>query len=347
MKFFTPGPTALLPSIRGYINEAIDNDLFSISHRSQEFKDIYKNAVIKLKQLMGIPDDYHVFFLGSSTECMERIISNLVIENSFHFVNGAFSKKFYEFSKELNKNSNTMAVEEGKAFENIIIPESELICFTHSETSTGVITNMDYIYNAKKNNPNALVVVDITSSAPYVEIDYNKIDAAFFSVQKGFGMPAGLGIMVCNDKCIAKSKEVGINTFHSIPSLLKKGIEYQTNETPNMLGIYLLGKVCDEMINFGIENIRRDIETKYNIIKGFVDKSKFEFFVDEDIRSKGIIILKTDMPKQVINKMKERGFVIGSGYGDLKESQIRIANFHSQSVEDTKDLVSELSNIFN
>ena len=34
---------------------------------------------------------------------MERIIENCAIKHTFHFINGAFSRKFYEMTKELKK----------------------------------------------------------------------------------------------------------------------------------------------------------------------------------------------------------------------------------------------------
>ena len=47
---------------------------------------------------MNIPEDNGIFFTGSATEIWERLIQNTVEHESFHLVNGSFSKKFYDFS---------------------------------------------------------------------------------------------------------------------------------------------------------------------------------------------------------------------------------------------------------
>jgi phosphoserine aminotransferase len=89
--FFTPGPTELYPTVREHMIRAFDRQIPSISHRSEEFRSIYRDASIALKALLGVSSKKHVFFGSSATEWMERIIQNCVEERSVHFVNGAFS----------------------------------------------------------------------------------------------------------------------------------------------------------------------------------------------------------------------------------------------------------------
>ena len=92
--FLTPGPTQLYDSIPNYINEALETDILSLSHRSQKFKDIYKNTSDSLRKLFALPNNVKILFLTSATEAMERVIQGCVGKESFHFVNGSFSKRF-------------------------------------------------------------------------------------------------------------------------------------------------------------------------------------------------------------------------------------------------------------
>ncbi len=94
--FFTVGPSALYPTVKSHIKTAMRNDIFITNHRGKQFADIYKNTTDNLRKLMGIPQDYRIFFLGSATEAMERIIENTVEEKSFHLVNGAFFEHFFQ-----------------------------------------------------------------------------------------------------------------------------------------------------------------------------------------------------------------------------------------------------------
>jgi phosphoserine aminotransferase len=70
-----------------------------------------------------------------------------------------------------------------------------------------------------------------------------------------------------NDKCIAKaeqllSKGISIGSYHSIPSLYTHAVKNQNPETPNVLGIYLLAQVVEDMVRRGITAIRKETEYK-------------------------------------------------------------------------------------
>src|SRR5690349_4699717 len=97
---FTPGPSQLYFTVSDHARQAFKEGIPSISHRSKTFEQISKQTTEGLRQLLNIPQDFHIFFTGSATEIWERIIQNLVEENSFHLVNGSFSKRFHEISNQ-------------------------------------------------------------------------------------------------------------------------------------------------------------------------------------------------------------------------------------------------------
>ena len=348
--FFTPGPTQLYESVPKYINEAIDNNICSISHRGKEFEQIFQHTASSLKQLLNIPNELHIFFTSSSTESMERVIENCVAQFSYHFVNGAFSKRFFDTAQELKKFPEKLEVDLGQGFDfsSVEIPErTELICFTQNETSTGVSIDMNEIYTIKKKNLDKLIVVDIVSSAPYADIDYELVDCTFFSVQKGFGLPAGLGVIIVNDKVIDKSKflrdnNYNIGSYHNFVSLLRSEEKSQTPETPNVFGIFLLGKICDELNKIGISQIRKDTEKKSEMIYNFFDEHpNYKPFVqNKNFRSKTVVTINTlNDTNNIIQRLAENGFVVGSGYKEFKEKQIRIANFPMHKIKDVERML--------
>lgn len=351
--FFTPGPTELHPEVRTFINEALENNVCSINHRSKEFENIYKLTTDTLKKLLNIPESNYVFFLSSATECMDRIIQNCVETDSFHFVNGAFADRFYKTAVELKKNAVKVEADYGKSFDfkNVEIKNSpELICITQNETSTGVAIDTNEIYRLKDLFPETLVAVDIVTSAPYVKIDFNKTDCAFFSVQKGFGLPAGLGVLILNEACMEKarflkSKNTGIGSYHNFISLYENAVKYQTTETPNVLGIFLLGKVCELLLNYGIENIRKETEEKANMLYDFFDSNNTlkPFVKNKPDRSKTIINVETGgRQNEIKHRLSEERIIVGSGYGKFKDSQIRIANFPMHKPEDVRKIIGSL-----
>src|SRR5579863_4185332 len=133
--YFTPGPSALYPSVISHMKTGLRENIPSISHRSNYFQEIYRQTCTNLKKLLNIPEEFEIYFVASGTEAMERTIQNCVLLNSFHFVNGSFSKRFLTTALELNKKPLYAEVPLGKGFnfESINIPyNTELICVTHN-----------------------------------------------------------------------------------------------------------------------------------------------------------------------------------------------------------------------
>jgi phosphoserine aminotransferase len=356
--YFTPGPSELYPTVPLHIAAALENKIGAISHRSKQYQDIHRNTVEQLRSLLQVPQDFQIFFLGSATEIWERILQNCVERTSFHCVNGSFSKRFYEFSMELGKRAIKHEVPFGQGFypDNMeISPEAEAICLTHNETSSGVSMPAEDIYKIRSKSKDTLIFVDSVSSLPYPDFDFTKIDSTFFSVQKCFGLPAGLGVWIVNQKCIDKSlnllkKGLSIGTYHTLPSLLSKSSSNQTPETPNVLYIYVLGKVLEEMNKIGIKKIREQIEQKAGIIYNYLESSNnFTPFVQEKAhRSVTTIVADTKLPSQEINKLLDPfNMSVGSGYAGYKEKQIRIANFPAHSLEQVEKLIEILKKSVN
>jgi len=353
--FFTPGPAQLYPTVAAHFQKGLRENIGSISHRGKDFQKIYQDLVSNVKKLLSIPDDYHIFIVGSGTEAMERTIQNCVGKYSFHFVNGSFSKRFFATAQELGKHPTAVETSfgEGFSFQEVpILQKTELICFTHNETSTGVMIPAEEITKIAKKYPKMLVSVDIVSSAPYADLDYKLFDIVFFSVQKLFGLPAGLGIMIVSPRAIKKSQEllqkgITIGSYHSFLSLLKLAEKYQTPETPPVLEMYVLEKVIEDMLSVGIDTIRKEMELKAKLLYDFLDSSDiFSAFVKEkQFQSQTVIVADIQKTKKDIKKiLSQKAMIVGSGYGDFKEKQIRIANFPTHSIKDIKKLLKELKN---
>src|SRR5436190_12509287 len=128
---FTPGPSQLFFTVPDHMRKAFRDGIPSLSHRTKEFEVIFSTAVNGLRELLKLPDNYHVAFVGSATEIWERIIQNLVVEKSFHAVNGAFSKRFLEVARQLGRKPSMTEAIVGHGFESLLVPEGvELIALT-------------------------------------------------------------------------------------------------------------------------------------------------------------------------------------------------------------------------
>ncbi|MEM7107598.1 MAG: aminotransferase class V-fold PLP-dependent enzyme [Bacteroidota bacterium] len=354
--YFTPGPSQLYFTIEEHLRSALKENVPCISHRSQAFQDIFKTTTLNLRRLLDLPDGYHIFFTSSATEIWERCIQNLVQFESCHFVNGAFSNRFASISTHLGRKSTAIRVAEGEVVnvESVLIPEScEIIAMTQNETSTGAAHPLEDVVKIRQGFYDQLLALDVVSSVPYAHIDYSNVDTAYFSVQKCFGLPAGLGVWIVNDRCINKSEELlnaglSVGSYHSLPELLLKAEKHQTPETPNVLSIYLLGKVIEDMLTKGLDMIRRETDYKAAVLYHVIEQSNvLKPFVEKPLhRSKTTVVAETSVDsRKIIDLLSKKGMIIGSGYGAYKNKHIRIANFPTHSKEQVEYLADELGKI--
>ncbi|MCD8538562.1 MAG: aminotransferase class V-fold PLP-dependent enzyme [Leadbetterella sp.] len=355
-KYFTAGPAELYPRFEEYLREFTDKQLGSVSHRSGEFKNIYRFADEQLRLLLNIPEENAVMFTGSASEIWEKSLQSLVEFESFRLVNGSFSEKYYQYAQALQKQATAFqkAPGEGFTYGEIKVPEyAELVCITQNETSTGVQMREADIHKLKRSHSSKLFSVDVVSSAPIPALDFRLLDSVFFSVQKNFGMPAGLGVWIANEKCLEKAlelKEKGVNigAHHDLPTLWKNAKQFQNPSTPNVLGIFLLGKIAEDMNRTGIENIRKTNAQNAKKLYGFFEnRPGFSVAVkDPELRSKTVGVFNTEIPAAgIIGRLKEKDLIIGSGYGPEKERQIRISNFTANSSENIAELLYEFEKI--
>ena len=266
--FFTPGPSQLYPTITQHLNNAMRENIGSISHRGKEFQMIFQEMKELLSDVLNIPPDYEVFITSSATEIWERIIQNLISNSSHHFVNGSFSKRFYDFTTAYQLKSTSQMSDFSQEFSEFKVPnEAELISITQNETSIGYSFNPEEIKNIRENNSEKLIALDLVSAVPSIPVDLSQIDTAYFSVQKCFGLPAGMGVWIVGPKCFEVSKAKAlkngiVGSYHSLAELKKNGDKNQTPETPNVLNLYLLKNVLKDMQLKGISSIQN--ETKYS-----------------------------------------------------------------------------------
>lgn len=352
--FFTPGPTQIYFTVPDHLKSALDEDVMCISHRSKAFEKIYAEATTALKSLLDLPEGYHIYFLSSANEIWERIIQNLVKHKSHHFVNGSFSKKFYQFAQEYKKDSTICKVGDGLDFDDLSIPEdTELISCTLNETSIGYAFEAEKIYALRKAHPDKLLAVDGVSAFPAVAFDFSMVDTAYFSVQKCFGLPAGLGVWIVNDRCLERAAQLekeGLITgsYHRLASLHEMGLKNQNAETPNVLGLYLLGKVANDLLRRSAKTIQQETAYKAAVLYQAIEKSTSlrPFVTNKANQSKTVVVAHCEGGStSVIERLAAQSWVVGSGYSQYKTNHIRIANFPMHSKEMVEMMADMLANM--
>lgn len=367
MTTFYPGPSKIYPQIKDFMIEAYQSGILSANHRSLACMTLVEKTVDLLKEKLNIPQNYSVYFVSSATECWEIIVQSLIRNGSFHIYNGEFGKKWAEYTEKNLKSHHPILPKSnaddsfslqtliGGGFISLPFTEKkpnnllhEVICLTHNETSNGTYLDNETLKNIRKTYIDSLIAVDATSSMAGLDLAWESADIWFASVQKCFGLPAGLAIMVCSPKTIEQAKFIQDRQYYNSMILLHENmLKFQTTHTPNVLNIYLLCKVMEMVEN--ITDIDIKIRQRANDLYNFVNYNNFAILPINQITYKNLGTMIDNNSINTINSahsptvltiagqqsaikalqiaLANQNILLGNGYGEWKDKTLRIANF--------------------
>jgi phosphoserine aminotransferase len=275
---FSAGPAALPTEVL----ERAKSELLShaesgmsvmeISHRSAQFETILENARRKIKELLNLPENYHVLFLqGGAALQFSMIPMNFLssTQTADYIVTGVWGKKAVKEAKKIG-NVNVVFSAEETGFRSIPAPEelnftpdAAYVHYTSNETIDGV----EFKYDLDAGG--IPVFCDASSNIMSREIDTEKYALIYAGAQKNLG-PSGVTLVVLRDDLLGKIPE-------NLPSLLDYRVfvkEGSMPNTPNTWGIYLLDLVCDWLkAKGGVAVMQRENEAKAKLLYDALDQS--------------------------------------------------------------------------
>jgi phosphoserine aminotransferase len=347
---FYPGPSRVHDEVPRYVKEAFEEGILSMNHRSDEFMKISEKTIQLLKSKLNIPKEFTVFYTSSATECWEIIAQSLITKTSYHVFNGAFGKKWFEYTKRICSGAKSLPFHREKLPDVNKIPSGkavEVIAVTQNETSNGTQVSKDIIQSIKDRCPASLVAIDATSSMGGIALDFNTADIWLASVQKCFGLPAGLGLMICSPGAMQKVRKVGDKKYYNSMTFMAEMMEkWQTPFTPNVLNIYLLMRVLER--SKSIDQVQARVEKRY---QGWIDffetrETIRHFIKNKDVHSFTVVPVeaKESLIASIKSRAKKNNILLGEGYGELKDTTFRIANFpaiRKKEIKTLKELLSD------
>ena len=321
MTTFYPGPSKVYPQVADYAAEAVRSGIVSLNHRSAGFMDVVKETVRLLHEKLAIPANYHIALVSSATECWEIVAQSLTAEASLHPYSGAFGKKWAEYAYRIKPPVN--------------LSEADVLCIVQNETSNGTQVGPASLAQFRREF-SGLIAVDAVSSMAGIALDWALADIWFASVQKCFGLPAGLAVLIYSPEALRRAEAIGENDhYNSLLFIHENFAKFQTPYTPNGLGIYLLMRVLQQVPPIADVDAmtRKRAADWYAFLtdwSGRSDGPSFTLLVgDPATRSDTVIAIQG--PEEAIKAIKaaaqQAGILLGNGYGDWKNTTVRIANF--------------------
>lgn len=347
---FYPGPSKIYPQVREFMLEAYDSGILSSNHRSTEFISLSEETISLMKEKLNIPQDYTVFYTSSATECWEIIGQSFISLNSFHIYNGAFGKKWLDYRNRLNPNSSghSFGIDEIINLEKTpFSTTTEVLCLTQNETSNGTQVSNTILTEIRQKFQESIICIDATSSMGGVVLEWENADIWLASVQKCFGLPAGMGLMICSPKAIKKAIKFGHNQhYNSLSFMTEKMQDFQTTITPNVLNVFLLNRVLKTIPN--ISEIHQKLKARKEVFLSLCEEKKlFQLSENEATLSDTVFAIKgtPEEIEKLKSEAKKKGILFGNGYGKWKNTSFRIANFPALENAEWGKLYSFFKNV--
>ena len=330
---FAPGPSKVYDALPKYLQDAYAQGILSANHRSAVFMDLYRETEQLFRDKLQVPADFTLLFTSSATESWEIISQSLVEQSSYHLYSGSFGKKWLEYAQYIlpATQGQKLGANESIPVDQLQLgPDVDLIAVTQNETANASQVPMTVLKALAARYPEKMIAVDTTSSMGGIALDFSLADVWYASVQKCFGLPAGLGVLLLSGKAkekVARKGEKG--RYNSLSFMLENAASYQTHYTPNVLGIYLLFRVLQDMDP--IAQVDTRLRLRMETLEQTISQSAaFQLLVDNPAtRSTTVAAISGEEQAIVaIKKAAEKeGMQLGGGYGPLKASSFRIANF--------------------
>jgi aspartate aminotransferase-like enzyme len=239
-----------------------------IGHRSGDFSQIMAEVTENLKWLHQTQNDVLALCV-SGTGAMEAGIVNFLSPGDRVLVgnNGKFGDRWAKMSRAFGLEVEEITAQWGQPldpeeFRSKLEADTEkkikAVILTHSETSTGVLNDLETINKYVKAQGEALIVVDAVTSlgAVNVPIDEWGLDIVASGSQKGYMIPPGLGFVAVSPKAWEAYQSATIPKFYLDLGAYKKATDKDSSPfTPPVNLIFGLQVAIQMMKEEGLENI--------------------------------------------------------------------------------------------
>ncbi len=355
LKLFTAGPVACFPEVL----EAMATQMFS--HRSPEYKELHMEVVERLQRFLETKQTV-MLFPSSGSGVMEASIRNCIPHGKKVLVTiiGAFGKRYAEVVESNGRVSVKLEVPEPglgitpEDLDDVLQknPDVEAVTITYNETSVGVLNPLKELAKVAKEHEK-MVFVDAVSAMGGADIKFDEwgLDIVFASSQKAFGIPPGLAMAAFSDEVFERAKKIPERGWYFDLLLYKKYQEVKkgTPSTPPIPQIIALNVILEKIEReYGKKKWLEMYEKRSSMIREGVKNMGLEIVAKPGFESPTITAVYAPegvSGKEVYFKMREKGYELAQGYGELKEKTFRIGNMGYMTFEDIKEMLQVLEEV--
>jgi serine---pyruvate transaminase len=328
----TPGPTPVPPEVLAALAEPV------IHHRGRDFREIYERCLARLQEVCRTEHDV-LLFTNSGTGAFESAVANLTSPGDRQLVlsAGNFGERWAALARAFGADLVHERLEWGEIPEpddlrRALDGDVKVVYLVHSETSTGVVADVQALTAAAK-EAGALVVVDAVSSlgAVPVETDAWGIDVLVSGSQKALMCPPGLAFCSVSPAALeAAARSTSPRFVLDWERTRKAQAKLDAPFTPAVSLVKALDVALGLLLAEGLEGA---FERHVRLGRACREGAKamgLELFSPDDDRSAVVTAIRTPDgvdSTEIVSTLRDRfGITIATGQGELKERIFRIGH---------------------
>jgi aspartate aminotransferase-like enzyme len=352
-RFFLPGPTEVREAVLLAQTRAM------MGHRGAGVQELIARLQVGLKDVFQTTRPVFIS-TSSATGLMEAAVRNGASRKVLSLVNGAFSERFAKIARACGPDVDVLEVPWGESVSVEQVADRlsgrryDAITVVHSETSTGVLNPVAELAEYLASVEGTLLLVDSVTGVGGAEVQSDAwgLDFVLTGSQKALALPPGLAFGVASDAMMERSAQMeGKGVYFDLGAFASNMEKFQTPTTPALSLMYAL----DEQLRYIAEETMpgrwaRHIAMRNRCVEwvGEMAGRGCGVLAPEGFRSPTVTCITLPEGRTgpgMAAAMKERGYVIGAGYGRLKEGSIRIGHMGDHTVDELDRLLEDLREV--
>ena len=334
--FFFPGPTEVRPAVLAAMTRPM------IPHRGPEFTALYTRLQGALATIFGTSRPVYVSS-SSATGLMEAAMRAAPPGRILAIVNGAFSERFAAMARACGRDLDVLDVPWGRVVDlddlrgRLGAARYAAVTVAHSETSTGALTDVRAVTRLARAHGARCLVDSVTGigGAP-LEFDAWDLDLALTGSQKALALPPGLAFLACSAEFLAGvSAAPARGLYFDLLEFDQGAAKSQTPNTPAISLFYAAAVQLPAIADAGMparwaRHAAMAARTQ-QWAEGLSATHGQGFGVLAQAGHRSPTVTSVTLPPQLtgstlVAAVRERGFVIGTGYGRNRETTVRIGH---------------------
>jgi aspartate aminotransferase-like enzyme len=347
-RLLTPGPTPLLPSA---LHAMMGSD---IHHRTEDFRNLYKQVLADLKTVLGTKNDVLVL-VASGSGGLEAATQNFLSPGDEVLVcsAGKFGERWVELMKAWGMKATVLSAPYGDAVQASAVeqalaanPNIKGVFVQASETSTGTQHDVKSMGLAIKKT-NAIFVLDAITGIGTMPLDIEGwgLDVVIGGSQKAFMIPPGLAFVAISPKAwgLADSSKAP-RYYFDLKKELKNAVNGESAWTPNTALLLALGESLKYIKSLGMDKLVANAQLLARATRDAVEALGLKLFSSAPASSVTAVRPPAGMDSGVIVKEFRSRFnaIITNGQGSMKGQIFRLAHLGFFDFHDLFAIIAEL-----